>query len=62
MDWPEYNARFTGQTDFQAGQTLLREAGHHPTDATVREVLESKRRAFNSRFPLPARSCRLNQT
>ncbi len=50
MDWPEYNARFTGRTDFQAGQTLLREAGHDPTDASVREVLESKRRAFNSRF------------
>ena len=50
MDWPEYNARFTGRTDFRAGQTLLREAGHDPTDATVREVLESKRRAFNSRF------------
>jgi beta-phosphoglucomutase len=50
MDWPQYNARFTGRSDYNAGQTLLQEAGHDPTEAIIRQVLEDKRRAFNSRF------------
>ena len=50
MDWPEYNKRLTGRTDLEAGRILLSEAGHKASETMIRRVLESKRKAFNSRF------------
>ena len=50
MDWPEYNKRLTGRTDLEASRILLSEAGHEASETMIRRVLESKRKAFNSRF------------
>lgn len=50
MEWAEYGNRLTGRTDHEAARILLAEAGHEPTEVLVREAMEAKRRAFNSRF------------
>ena len=50
-DWPDYTARFVGQTDRWAGRTLLQSVGHPADDESVRTVCLAKHAYFRANTP-----------
>lgn len=50
-DWPDYRARFVGQTDRWAGRTLLASVGHPGDDETVALVCQAKHAYFRAKTP-----------
>ena len=50
IEWEDYARRMVGVADRLAGEILLREAGHTPTDAELNEVCTAKKSMYQSRF------------
>jgi HAD superfamily hydrolase (TIGR01509 family) len=48
-DWPDYQRRFVGITDRQAGKIFLSECGQDPTDELVRTACDTKHRLYRAR-------------
>ena len=48
-DWPDYQSRFVGITDREAGKIFLSECGQEPTDELVRTACDSKHRLYRAR-------------
>jgi HAD superfamily hydrolase (TIGR01509 family) len=50
IDWPDYCRRMVGISDRQAGEVLLAEAGHEPTEQAVDEACTHKKTLYRARF------------
>ena len=50
-EWPDYIARFVGQTDRWAGRTLLASVGHPADEAAIDLVCQAKHAYFRAKTP-----------
>jgi HAD superfamily hydrolase (TIGR01509 family) len=48
-DWEDYQRRFVGITDREGARIFLSEAGHEPTDESIRAACASKHQLYRSR-------------